>query len=405
MQMAKTIITDRGEKRAPEVAGFSQRIGAAAEVAARHADAVDRDGRFPTEAFEELKARQLLGILLSPAFGGEGRSVADAAEVCYALGKACSSTSLIYAMHSANVACLAHHADEDLFDSLRRIGVGQMLLASSTTEGKNGANIRSSAAPIIVEGDRITLDRDASVISYGKAAEVIVTTARRSPESLPGDQALVVFFRENYVLHPGAAWDTMGMRGTCSEGFRLVASGKKSQALAESYDRIHRRSMAPVTHLLWAACWAGIAAGAVSRAQSFIRMASRAQKGAMPPGAQLAAEASLCLMNLQALVDTAIRDYLDRADTPERLEEIAFQTSSNLLKVSASQLAIATVVHAFNACGIAGYRNDSEFSIARALRDILSSSVMINNQRLLSSVVPSCVIQGVPDSLMKAASI
>jgi acyl-CoA dehydrogenase len=62
-------------------------------------------------------------------------------------------------------------------------------------------------------------------------------------------------------------------------------------------------------------------------------------------------------------------------------------------------------VHAFNACGIAGYRNDSEFSIARALRDILSSSVMINNQRLLSSVVPSCVIQGVPDSLMKAASI
>lgn len=383
---------------------FATRVASAAGIAARFADAVDRDGRFPVEAFEELKAQKLLGILVSPVFGGEGRSVADAAQVCYALGRACSSTAMIYAMHAANVACIANHAagSQRMFRALRRICSEQSLLASSTTEGTNGANVRSSAAAIIREGDRITLDRDASVISYAVAADAIVTTARRTPESLPSDQALVLFFKEDYELTPTATWDVMGMRGTCSEGFRLLARGDQDQALSEPYEKIHRRSMVPVTHLLWAACWSGIAAGAVSRAQLFIRKASRAQKGAMPPGAPFATRASMTLMNLVALVDSATHDYQNRVKEPDRLDEISFQASLNLLKVSASDMAISIVMDAFNACGIAGYRNDSEFSTARPLRDILSSSIMINNQRILTAVGPSCLIGGVPETIVKA---
>jgi acyl-CoA dehydrogenase len=401
MSMAGNVSTEL-EARPP--LDFSARVAAAAAVAAKFADVVDRDARFPTEAFEELKKQRLLGILLSPAFGGEGRSVADAAQLCYALGRVCSATSMIYAMHAANVACVANHADENArcFAALRRIGFEQKLLASSTTEGKNGADVRNSAAALVRHGDRISLDRDASVVSYGAAADAIVTTARRSPESLPSDQTLALFFKEDYQLRPTATWDVMGMRGTCSEGFRLLAQGDREQAFSEPYDRIHRRSMVPVTHLLWAACWAGIAAGAVSRAQTFVRKISRAQKGAPPPGAPLATQASLSLMNLVALVDSAIADYLDRAPEPERLDEIGYQTSLNLLKVSASEGAIATVMQAFQACGISGYRNDSEFSLTRPLRDILSASIMINNSRILSTVGPSCLIGGVPEAITRA---
>lgn len=401
MSMAGNVSTEL-EARTP--LDFSARVAAAAAVAAKFADVVDRDARFPTEAFEELKKQRLLGILLSPAFGGEGRSVADAAQLCYALGRVCSATSMIYAMHAANVACVANHADENArcFAALRRIGFEQKLLASSTTEGKNGADVRNSAAALVRHGDRISLDRDASVVSYGAAADAIVTTARRSPESLPSDQTLALFFKEDYQLRPTATWDVMGMRGTCSEGFRLLAQGDREQAFSEPYDRIHRRSMVPVTHLLWAACWAGIAAGAVSRAQTFVRKISRAQKGAPPPGAPLATQASLSLMNLVALVDSAIADYLDRAPEPERLDEIGYQTSLNLLKVSASEGATATVMQAFQACGISGYRNDSEFSLTRPLRDILSASIMINNSRILSTVGPSCLIGGVPEAITRA---
>lgn len=380
---------------------LKQRIDAAVAVAAKYADAVDREARFPKEAFDELRAQRLLGLLLPRECGGESRSVAEVAQICYALGRVCSSTSMIYAMHQANVACVVFHADDnERFNTfLRRIGGEQMLLASSTTEGQNGANVRTSAACIRSDGDRISLSRDASVVSYGRDADAIVSTARRSEDSLPSDQVLALFFRQDYTLTPTVGWDVMGMRGTCSEGFQLEATGERAQVLSEAYDRIHRRSMMPVTHLMWAACWAGVAAGAVERANGFVRKVARAGKGALPPGAPNATQASLSLMTLLGLVDSAIADDAARRADGDALDDIAFQTSLNLLKVAASDLAIKTVKHAFNACGIAGYRNEGDFSVSRALRDILSSSVMINNNRILNNVASSCLIGGVPETI------
>lgn len=404
MSTAENLVTIDPRNKYKRDEDLGARISAAVAVAAKYANAVDHDAHFPQEAFDELKAQRLLGMILPRSFGGDDRSVADAAQVCYALGRVCSSTAMIYAMHMANVACVLNHSDgtERHMSYLRRIGGAQMLLASSTTEGRNGANVRSSASAIVQEGDRVTLDRDASVVSYGAAADAIVTTARRSPESLSSDQVLALFFKEDYTLERTSKWDVMGMRGTCSEGFRLLAKGEPEQVLPEAYDKIHRRSMVPVTHILWAACWAGVAAGAVERAQGFIRKVSRAQKGNLPPGAPYATQASQSLMNLTSLVDSATADYQSRSSEPEALDEISFQTTLNLLKVSASEMAISTVMLAFNACGIAGYRNDSEFSISRPLRDILSSSVMINNNRILGNVATSCLIGGVPETIVKA---
>jgi acyl-CoA dehydrogenase len=151
--------------------------------------------------------------------------------------------------------------------------------------------------------------------------------------------------------------------------------------------------------LLWSACWAGVAAGAVERAQLFVRKASRAAKGNLPPGAPLATQASLTLMTLVNLIDSALADYERRVVTAEGLDDIAFQTSLNLTKVAASENAISTVIHAFNACGIAGYRNDSEFSMARPLRDIFSTSIMINNNRILANVATSSLLSGVPETI------
>jgi len=71
----------------------------------------------------------------------------------------------------------------------------------------------------------------------------------------------------------------------------------------------------------------------------------------------------------------------------------------NLLKVNASELAIATVMSSLQACGLTGYRNDSEFSIGRHLRDVLSSPIMINNDRILANVAAASLLSPVPSSL------
>ncbi len=177
----ETLSSDAGRP----VSGLKARAAAVAEIAARHAAAVDREGRFPEEAVAAMRSQRLLGIAIPIELGGEGASIEMQADICYTLGQACASTAMIYAMHLTKVACIVRHGrGEPLQDAtMRRIAADQLLMASSTTEGNNGGNVRSSAAAIQQDGDRVTLDRAATVISYGAEADGIVTTARRADDA------------------------------------------------------------------------------------------------------------------------------------------------------------------------------------------------------------------------------
>jgi len=379
------------------------RAEAAAAVAAEHATAVDRDARFPGEAIAALKRHRLLGMAVPREFGGEGASMADVADVCFKLGRACSSAAMVFAMHQIKVACVMRHACGSAWHEamLRRLCDEQMLLASSTTEGQNGGNVRSSAAAIESEtDDAIVLDRESTVISYGAEADGIVTTARRSSEAAGSDQVLVVLLREHYRLEPVLQWDTLGMRGTCSAGFRLRARGSADQVLPVAYETIHSQTMTPVAHILWGAAWSGIAAAAVERAQNFIRKAARHGKGQLPPGAAHYTKAQSSLRVLRTLVQAGVVRY-EAALADERLfGSLDFHATMNLLKVDASETAVATVMSAMRACGLSGYRNDGESSIGRHLRDILSSPIMINNDRILANLATTSLMSAVPTSLM-----
>ena len=188
-----------------------------------------------------------------------------------------------------------------------------MLLASSTTEGQGGGDVRNSAAPIKRDGSRITLERQATVISYGKAADAVVTTARRAADAASSDQVLVAFLKQDYTLEPLVGWDAFGMRGTCSEGFKLVASGSSEQILPVSYDKIHAQTMMPVAHLLWSAAWTGIATAAVERARAFVRKAAQRAGGAMPPSAAHLTRANASLRTLRSLIAASAQRRFEAA--------------------------------------------------------------------------------------------
>jgi acyl-CoA dehydrogenase len=390
-----------GAASAPAVDDLITRARSVAAVAGTHALAVDSAARFPSEAFAAVKAQRLLGIMVPRALGGEGAAISDAADVCYQLGQACSSTGMIYAMHQIKVACVMRHMGENatLQRMLRRLCSEQLLLASSTTEGQGGGNIRSSEAPIEhQEGGRISLERRASVISYGAHADGIVTTARRAADAAASDQVLVAFFKSDYTLTRLQGWDALGMRGTCSEGYTLKASASAEQILPEPYESIHMRTMVPFAHLLWGSVWTGIAAGATSRAQAFIRNAMR-HGGQLPPGAPQFTRALASLRTLRGMLATSMRKYEQCMNDSQALAALDFQTMITLTKVEASELAAATVMSAMRACGLSGYRNDSEFSIGRSLRDVLSSPIMINNDRILANLATSVLMSPMASSL------
>jgi len=381
----------------PDQKDLTARAEAVAAVAKANAESVDRDSRFPAETLAAAREQRLLGIMVPREFGGEGADVSAVANICYRLGQACSSSAMIFAMHQIKVACIVRHCGGSAWheEVLRRLCREQLLFASSTTEGQQGGNARASTAPVETDGERFSLDRKATVISYGAQADGVVTTARRSADALPTDQVLVVLLKENYTLDPIMGWDTLGMRGTCSAGFALKAAAGTEQILPVPYEKIHAQTMTPVAHLTWASVWAGIAAAAVERSRQFIRKAARQSGGTLPPGAAHYTKATASLSTLRGMIAAAIERYEGACDNEQQLMSLDFQSMINLTKVEASERAVETVMHAMRACGLSGYRNDSDFSVGRHLRDVLSSPLMINNDRILANVANASLMSPV----------
>jgi acyl-CoA dehydrogenase len=323
------------------------------------------------------------------------------AEVCYILGGACSSSAMIFAMHHIKLSCLVRHARaEDWQDRfLGRVAAGQLLLASSTTEGQKGGDVRASDAAIVETAGRIALVRDASVISYGTEADAIVTTARRSADAVASDQVLVVFERADYSLTQTQAWETLGMRGTRSLGFSLKAEGRAAQIVPAPYETIHAETMSPVAHLLWSAVWAGIASAAVERARLHTRRAARKSAGTAPFGLPHFVAAASSLKRLRALLLSALVRFEGVKDASDVLQSLEFQTAAALLKVETSELAVSAVMSAFRAGGLAAYRSRGDASMGRHLRDVLSAPIMISNERILGNVALSTLLVETPASL------
>jgi acyl-CoA dehydrogenase len=394
LRVPSGVLLDRGFS-------FEDRVVAVAKVAAADAEDVDRQARFPKAAIDAARERKLLGAQIPVEFGGFGASMFDLTEMCYTLGRACSSAAMIFAMHQTKVACLVRHGRGSRYHEtlMRRVAGEQLLLASSTTEGQNGGNIRSSAAAVERNDAEISLVRNATVISYGAEADGIVTIARRADDAASSDQVLVAFTKDNYTLERSLAWETLGMRGTCSAGFELKARASAEQIFPEAYEKIHTQTMTPVAHLCWSSVWAGIAAASVDRAQRFVRKAARGAGGQLPPGSAHYTAARMSLAKLRAIITANLDTYANHEYDERALASLDFQSSINLLKVEASELAVQTVMSAMRACGLSGYRNDGEFSVGRLLRDVLSSPLMINNERILGNIATSSLMSGVPTSL------
>lgn len=368
------------------------------EVIAPAAPEVDRDARFPREAFEALKAARLLSCYVPEELGGMGLSIQDLSRVCEALGGYCGSTAMVFAMHQIQVACIVHHALGSAFfrDYLRELSERQLLLASATTEIGIGGDVRSSLCAVEVKDGRFTLEKQAPVISYGEAADAILVTCRSAPEAGRNDQSQVLVRKEDCVLKPLSGWDTLGFRGTCSSGFTLTATGAAEQVLPVPYAEIHARTMHPFSHSVWSSLWLGIASEAVGRARAFVRAEARKTPGALPPSALRLAELDAVLFGFRASVQQTVGEYQQRlgVERPESFSsDFGWSLRVNNLKIASSQLIVDTVSRAMLICGIQGYRNDSKFSLGRQLRDAYGAALMVNNDRILGQSSAMQILQ------------
>lgn len=366
---------------------LAQRAARVAAIAGAHADDVDAKGRFPREAVSAMVAERLLSIQIACEFGGEGISLAEIAEVCSVLGQSCAAAAMVFAMHQIKVSSLVSHGEDSPWHRafMRRISEEQLLLGSATTEGGIGGNLRNSICAIEVEGDRCRLEKDATVISYGADSDAILITSRSHANAASTDQVMTVFTKDQYTLERTHVWDTLGMRGTCSDGYLFKGEAPAEQILPKPFAEIAAQSMLATSHLLWSAVWYGIAVDAMARAQAFVRAAARKTPGQTPPGALRLAEASNLLQLLKSNVVAGLKEFETAKADPDRLSSMGFAVAMNNLKIGSSETILTIINHAMLICGIMGYKNGTPFSLGRHLRDAHSAQLMISNDRILGN--------------------
>lgn len=372
---------------APDLLGAVTAI--ARDVAALHAADVDARSRFPQETIDALKAAKALSAAVPRELGGSGCSMRELAMMCSTLSQACGASGMVLAMHHIQVACIARHSLSSPYfrQYLKDLVEHQYLIASMTSEVGTSGDTRSSICAVECKEGRFTLKKEATTGSYCAHADAILVTCRRNAEAAASDQVLVLVNRGDYTLTQTTTWDTMGMRGTCSPGFKLESSGPEQQIVPGLFADSSAETMVPYSHILWSSLWWGIAADAVARAARFVRAEARKKPGIVPPGAVRLAEVSTQLQALRhnwLTLATEFDEITARPEGKEDLLTIGWALKMNNLKINASEAAPPIVHKALQIIGVMGYKNDSKFSVTRHYRDTLSGALMISNERILS---------------------
>lgn len=379
----------RTDGRTAGPAGLLDAAAALVPVLAEHTDAVDRDGRFPTEGLAAIRATRLMGLLVPAEHGGLGGSLSDLARVSTVLSRGCTVTAFVWAMHCQQADAVARFAPPELAARvLPRVAAGDVYLGSITTEPGNDGRLFVSDAPALPQGADLKFDRVAPIVTGGRHAEAFLLTLRSSADAPSDSVTLLYADRDELDLEETDRWDMLGMRGTENVALQVRGVIPAGQVIGEPgrFREVAIGSMIPAGHVGWSACWLGAAKAGLERVVRHVR---RTQRDPANPSFDLKATR---LARVRARLEVAgaylatVAAELDEARAAGvSLAAPALQVHMNTLKVVASEAAYEAAHDLVEVAGLtAGYQRGG-LGLERLLRDTRSASLNYANDRLLTA--------------------
>lgn len=358
--------------------------GIGVDVAGPAAADVDRRARFPHEAVDAMREARLFSALLPAEIGGGGASLTEVVGCVRALAAHCASSALVLAMHSIDAFNLVRHGDTPaLKEFASEIASGQLLLANANSEVGVGGDAGRSVCALDTASSPWTLDKMAQSVSYGEYADALVATARRGPDASESDQVYLISRRSQHQLEPITEWDTLGLRGTCSRGFRIRAEVSPDDVFPVPFAVVAGDGGGQVRQVLLSAVWVGLAEAAADAAHRYVRAAASKSVGTTPPSALRLAEIAADLHMMRGLLASSVA-WMTALESRDDLQNIGLTMELKNLKVSTSTMAVKVATAALGVCGISGYQRESPYSLDRVIRDAHGGAIMVNNDRYLN---------------------
>jgi alkylation response protein AidB-like acyl-CoA dehydrogenase len=343
-------------------------------VLARHAEDVDRQGRWPAESISALGAAGLLGLTVPAACGGSGEGARTFAAVACVLAEHCGSTAMIYLMHVCAVAAIA--AAETFprrEEVLRAAAAGRHLSTLAFSETGSRSHFWAPVSRAVVEGDVYRLSAEKSFVTSAGRADSYVVSSRAAAGGDPLASTLYFVPGDAAGLAVGPAWNGLGLRGNASAPLRLadvvVPASYRLGGEGAGLDSMLNRVL-PWFQLGAAAVAVGIARAATEATRQHL-LAARLDHLGQALAALPTLRARLAQMRIAVDVQQA---FLERVaglmDCPGPTTLLAVLQS----KAAAAETALHVTDLAMRACGGAAFGR--RLAVERHFRDARAGAVM-----------------------------
>jgi alkylation response protein AidB-like acyl-CoA dehydrogenase len=349
--------------------GFQERLDViATEVAAVHADAVDRDGAFPTASMDALAAAGFYGLISAREVGGMGQGPGAAALTVMRVARECGSAGMVLAMHYAGTAVIEKYGAEAV---RRDIAAGRHLSTLAFSEAGSRSHFWAPTSTAKAAGGQVLLDAEKSWITSAGHATAYVWSSR--PLVAEGASTLWLLPANAQGLAMPRPYDGLGLRGNDSRP--VTASGVKvadSQRLGADGEgfAIMMGTVLPRFNLMIAAFSVGLMEAATARTAAH---ASGSRYAHM--------DASLAdFPTIRAYVARMrVRTDMAHALLSDAIDAVASGREDAMLRVlqckaAAGEAALDVVQTAMRVCGGAAYRKD--VGVERYFRDAQAANVM-----------------------------
>jgi alkylation response protein AidB-like acyl-CoA dehydrogenase len=371
----------------------------ATEILAPRAAHHDATGEFPAQGLEALGHAGLLGMLVPREYGGPEASYETFVQVVESLAQACSSTAMVFVMHTCQYVMVVDHGTAQQKEAfLPPIARGEELTASATTEPETGGNAAFCVSAKERHGEKLRLTATKPVVTSANHADWIYCTTRASADSA-GDELSVVIMpgpARSDRVEPFGVWDCVGMRATSSSGLRFNECEAPCWHQIGPEDSAHVRasSMTIAARAGFAAVWQGIATAAFEEALAHVRRkqhdfirrdesagttrTDRLTVASSETTRRQLAEMRVRMSASRELLYSAAR-MIDAHRDELLKERCGFETVQDQLwsaRIACGESAIEVTRQALRLCGVTGLRSSGPLALERRMRDALTSQVM-----------------------------